>query len=101
VKLKTPITAGLKAVPPASLSILNGVPGINYRDNTVTFEAFTYREARRGIGALRRVAGEAYFRVLLETVEKKDNAQKIWEEHSYDLFMRWLDYESSRWKPPE
>jgi D-aminopeptidase len=39
IKPTLPIKAQLRAVPPASLSLLEGVPGINCKDNTVTFEA--------------------------------------------------------------
>ncbi|MGY8777018.1 MAG: M55 family metallopeptidase, partial [Longimicrobiales bacterium] len=38
MRLSEPVTAQLHAVPPANLSMLEGVPGINYADQRVTFQ---------------------------------------------------------------
>ena len=39
MKIGTPIKASLRVVPPASLSVLKSVPGIDYENETVTFMA--------------------------------------------------------------
>jgi D-amino peptidase len=101
VKLKIPFKAGLRAVPPASLSILRRLPGINYQNETVTFEAKDYWDARRnGWVALVRIAITGHYEVKWETLwEILDDSRKIGKEVMNNLYMRWLDYESGRWKP--
>lgn len=126
---KTPITAGLRASPPADLSILEGVPGIaSYQDQTVTFEAESFLQARRGMSALMRVARGGYRDVTLQTFARLDPARldpaceielsagnsaglevsrpscskRSWVPEPTDIpFLLWLDYESGRWAPPD
>lgn len=98
--LTTPLRAGLHAVPPASLASLNGVPGIAYKDQTVTFTAPDFRAAYDGVIALVGAARASYPQVLQETVRKQLDGQKIMADYSDALFIRWMDYESGRWQPP-
>ena len=100
VKLSTPITAQLRAVPPASLAQLDGVPGISYRDQTVTFEAQDYLEAYNGIEALIGVATRGYVSLLNEVLRGQDNVMDIMNGYTEILFQRWVDVESGRWEPP-
>jgi D-amino peptidase len=95
-----PISAALHAVPPASLESLKGVPGISYADNTVTFTAPDFKAAYDGVVGLVTAARPGYSSVLSETVRKLPDAPKVLAEYSDALFMRWMDYESGRWKPP-
>ena len=98
--LATPMRAGLHAVPPASLAALKGIPGITYADQTVTFAAPDFRAAYDGVIALVTAARASYSNVLVETVRKQPDGQRIMAEYSDALFMRWMDAESGRWKPP-
>jgi D-amino peptidase len=98
--LSTPMRAGLHAVPPASLAALKGIPGITYADETVTFTAPDFRAAYDGVIALVGAARASYSQVLQETVRKHPDGQKIMADYSDALFVRWMDYESGRWKPP-
>jgi D-amino peptidase len=98
--LATPMRAGLHAVPPASLAGLKGIPGITYADQTVTFTAPDFRAAYDGVIALVTAARASYSNVLVETVRKQPDGQKIMAEYGDALFVRWMDYESGRWKPP-
>lgn len=98
--LKTPLRAGLHAVPPASLATLKGIPGIAYADETVTFTAPDFRAAYDGVIALVGAARPAYAQVLRETVVKLPDGAKVMADYSDALFMRWMDYESGRWRPP-
>jgi D-amino peptidase len=99
VRFKTPIKAQLRAVHPASLKILKGVPGINYINNTVSFEAATYQEAYDGITALIRVATNGYTSLLREAVRESKEAGSIFDKYVIKLFTRWGEVESGRWKP--
>jgi D-amino peptidase len=98
--LATPMRAGLHAVPPASLAALKGIPGISYADETVTFTAPDFRAAYDGVIALVGAARASYTQVLQETVRKHPDGQKIMADYSDALFVRWMDYESGRWRPP-
>jgi D-amino peptidase len=97
--LKTPLRAGLHAVPPASLESLKGVPGITYKDQAVTFTAPDFRAAYDGVIGLVAAARGSYMTVLRETVQALPDGKKILADYSDALFMRWMDYESGRWRP--
>jgi D-amino peptidase len=98
--LSTPLQAGLHAAPPASLASLDGVPGINYANETVTFNAPDFGAAYAGVIALVNAATPAFSRVLQETVRKRPDGKQIMAEYSDALFMRWMDAESGRWQAP-
>jgi D-amino peptidase len=100
VKLSIPIKAQLRAVPPARLDQLEGVPGIAYKDQTVTFEAKDYLEAYNGIEALISVATRGYIRLINEALRDVENSEKILTKFREMLNQRWMDVESGRWEPP-
>jgi hypothetical protein len=93
--------AQLKAVHPASLKSLNGVPGIDYQNDTVNFEAADYQEAYDGITALIRVATQGYTSLLRESIRHSGEADAIFQYFEDLLVERWGDVESGRWNPPE
>lgn len=100
VELKKPITATLRAVHPARLSRMRDVPGINYKDNTVTFEAKDFLEVYQGIEGLIREATDGYDQVLRDVLVEKTDFREIVEAFGEKLTIRWLDVESGRWTPP-
>ena len=100
MKVAEPLEAGLHAVPPATLASLDGIPGIKYANETVTFTAPNYRAAYDGVLALVRAARAGYSGVLVENIRKLPDGKQIMANYSDSLFMRWMDYESGRWKPP-
>ncbi len=99
--LTEPVTAALRAVPPASLASLDGVPGIEYQDGVVTFEAADFGTAYDGLMALIGVARGSYTDVLWETLQRRGDARAITSEFVSALFQRWMDVESSRWSEPD
>ncbi|NJD20205.1 MAG: hypothetical protein FIA95_13105 [Gemmatimonadetes bacterium] len=98
MKLTTPVRAALRAVPPARLDMLDGVPGIEYRDQTVSFQADDFRAAYDGIMALVTVARGGYGDVLNEYLRSRD--PDILAGYSAFLAGRWWDVESGRWTQP-
>jgi hypothetical protein len=96
----SPIRAALRAVPPASLEPLAGVPGINYANNMVEFEAKDFGAAYDGVVALINVARQSYPQVLTEMIRSRPDGAKMLLEYSDRLFRRWEDMESGRWSPP-
>lgn len=100
VHLTLPIKAQLRAVYPARLNQLDGVPGIDYNDQTVTFTAENYQEAYDGITALIRVATRGYTRLLRDVIDKHDNARQIYKEFGEKIEVTWAEVESGLWNPP-
>jgi D-amino peptidase len=97
MKLTTPLVAALRAVPPARLDMMEGVPGIDYHDQTVTFQADDFRAAYDGVMALIGVAQEGYSDVLAEYL-RRDHPEAL-AGYSGVLARRWWDVESGRWSP--
>ena len=100
MRLSEPATAQLHAVPPADLSVLAAVPGIDYADQRVTFSASDFRTAYDGLVGLVAVARGGYAGVMSETARSMVGPA-FGPTYSDALFDRWLDFESDRWSPPE
>jgi D-amino peptidase len=98
--LTLPIKAQLRAVYPARLDQLEGVPGIDYKDQTVTFTAENFQEAYDGIAAFIGVATRGYVRLLGDVIDTHDNARQIYEEYGEKIESIWVEVESGLWKPP-
>ena len=98
VELTTPVQAGLRAYHPASLKIMDGIPGVYFQENTVRFEAEDFFEAYDGIVSLIGVARSNYSKILLETVKQQENSTEILKQASNSLIAHWVDVESGRWE---
>lgn len=101
IKPTLPIKARLRAVHPARLSFLKDIPGVNCKDNTVTFEAATYQEAYDGIETLIGVATIGYLYLLDEVIENRDDAKVIYKDFLDLRGKRWSDVEDGKWTPPK
>lgn len=99
MRLVEPVEAQLHAVPPADLSMLDGVPGIRYADQRVTFTADQFRGAYDGLVELVTVARGGYSGVVAETARSMAGPA-FGPTYSDALFARWLDFESGRWERP-
>lgn len=91
-----PIHASLHAVPPASLAALEGIPGMNYADNTYTFATEDLREAYDGLVQVVGLATSGYASVLREVVMARDDGREIFDAYGAALSQRWFDQESGR-----
>lgn len=100
MKVNTPIFASLHAVPPASLRFLDGVPGLDYSDDTFTFVADDMRHAYDGLVEVVGVATAAYLDLLREVVRRHPDGDEIMAEFRAALTLRWFDQESGRYDPP-
>jgi D-amino peptidase len=100
ITVTTPVQAALHAVHPASLTMMEGVPGINYANNTVSFTAPDFQAAYDGVSALVNVARAGYTSVLQETIRAHSAGAEINDRNRNDLFGRWMDVESGRYTPP-
>lgn len=100
MRVTTPITATLHAVPPADISVLDSVPGITYADQRVTFVAPDLHQTYRGLVKLVGVATRAYTRLLNEELRARPQGEEILSAYSDRLERRWFDVESGRWTAP-
>jgi D-amino peptidase len=86
--LSTPITAALRVVPPADLSILRRVPGLEYEDQKVTFVAGNFADAYEGMRGLLDVAQSGYY----------DIAAKLLLNQGDDAFQQFKDAVFEAWQ---
>ena len=100
--VNTPVRAALRVVPPASLAMLNGVPGISLSSDRkeATFVAPDFLAAYDGVVALIGVARLSYPQVQAEVVRAHQDSASIIRLQRERLMERWLDVESGRWSPP-
>jgi len=100
LKIQTPVQTALHARPPSSLAVLDSVPGINYKDETVSFTAPDFEHAYRGILSLGSVASLAAANsTMREALRQQPNYAELMRSVGEFRINRWLDYESGRWKP--
>ena len=99
VAFTEPLTAGLRTQFPADHSILEGVPGIDYKDKTVTFQARTFREAYEGIEELIQVAGAGRMRLLQEYLRQSEYGPKVLKESRAYMFKKYNDWIEGKWDP--
>jgi len=94
-----PLTAGLRTQYPADHSVLEGVPGIDYKDRTVTFPAKTYREAYDGIVELIQVAGLGRLKLMQEYLAQSEQGPQIQKEIRGYMFKKYEDWIAGKWDP--
>ena len=100
MSLATPVVATLEAVPPASLIMMDGVPGVNYVDNRVTFEAGDFQGAYDGVNALIAVASGASLRAGVAQLNS-DGGEPPGTRLVEGIIRVWIEQESSGSAPPQ
>lgn len=94
-----PVQAGVRAVPPADLSVLRDVPGVNFHEGQVSFVAPTLSEALPALRALRAIAAELGGRPYVDEMMRKrsdwDGIHRATEAGFWELWMK-LETERSR-----
>jgi D-amino peptidase len=100
MKVNTPIFTSLHAVPPASLRFLDGVPGLDFENNTLTFVTEDLRDAYEGLVEIVGVARVGYLGLLQEVVREREDAAEIMAAFRQALDKRWYDQESGRYERP-
>lgn len=91
VKLIEPIDAVVRAHPPASLSVLEGVPGVRYSKGEVSFSAPDFLTAYRGTESLIRISDLEYNQVLYEIIRKRNDRREIFGEYLDALATRGIE----------
>ena len=100
MKAPAPLRVGLRAVPPADISALDGIPGIAYADSTATV---TVDSLKAGYDVLTRMVGIAtsgYSSQLMGILASRPDARQIMGAFRDRIGQTWFDYESGRWKAP-
>ena len=80
---------------------MEGFPGVDYKDNSVTFVTDDLADAYDGLVAIVGVARRSYSGVLVEQLRAHPNGGEILDAYGVALTERWLDVESDRWSAPE
>jgi D-amino peptidase len=97
--LSTPITAALRVVPPADLTILSRVPGLDYEDQKVTFAADNFAEAYEGMRGLLGVAQSGYYDIAANLLLSQGDS--AFQQFKEAVFEAWQAAADTTTKPPE
>lgn len=100
MRAPAPLRFGIRAVPPASLALVDGLPGIDYADSTATFTADSLRHAYDVAGTLIGLATIGYQSHLRRAVRASADGEAILTEFRRGVDRTWFDYESGRWRAP-
>src|SRR5258706_13580552 len=103
VRVEEPARIAIRAVPPASLDLFPNFPGVKYADHTVTFVApsFTPEGFLQMVAVIEVAAALGRSELLAEMLEADPKTKGTMATLQERYFLRWLDVESGRWKPPE
>ena len=96
----TPLDIGVRAVPPANLAPLEGLPGLSYADSTATYAVDSLRVAYDVTLALVRNATRGYASQLARASREEPNGPEIMDRFRRYVGETWFDYESGRWQTP-
>lgn len=96
LKLTLPTEVRVSAMKPWDMSWFSAIPGVNYRDNGVSFTAHTFPDAYRGIKALSSGTVFNYYDVLERAVHELPNAAAIELQLEREYKRMWLEAERSR-----
>lgn len=102
MRVREPMTVTLRTVPPADLSALKNMPGIDYsepglapQDAAVTIDAENWDAAMSGMWSMIGVARGGYMKHTIEQYEREGEHRKF--DEFYERRMRvWIDQESGR-----
>jgi D-amino peptidase len=100
MRVSTPIRAGLRAVPPADLSFLSGIPGFDFEAGVLSFTTDDLRSAYDGLVETVGLATLGYGRILQEVVRGRPDAGEILAAYRRAVDQRWYDQESGRYEAP-
>jgi D-amino peptidase len=96
LKLRLPAEVRVSAIKPWDMSWLGRIPGVNYRDNGVTFTAQEFPDAYRGIKALSAGTVFNYYDVIEKAVHDLPDAAAIELQLEREYKRMWLEAERSR-----
>ncbi len=100
MSLEPPLRVEFRAVHPASLSLLERVPGVDYSDGSVSFIAVDFAEAYRAVQGLLAIAEQGYDRVLWDTIEAHPSGHELERQFVDRLLDRYAEAENGEWAPP-
>jgi D-amino peptidase len=93
-----PVEAQVSAFPPADLQWLADMPGIAYRDQTVTFTASDAQSAYRGMQAIGTAAMYGYSDALFRALKPEPNAKQVELRAIAEWDQKWEASERQRTK---
>jgi len=95
-----PIRVAVRAVPPANMKWLEGMPGVQYANETVTFSAHNVVAAYRGVGPIVAALAFSFSDAENTAFERLPDAAALQHQGMVELYRRWFAAESSLAPPP-
>ncbi len=99
IAARAPIEMGVRAYPPVSLDVLDGVPGVAFRDGAVFFQAESMVAAGPDLNAILDVAGASLAPIAYEKLDSLMGLEPSLRLFYTKVSERWLDYQSGTWTP--
>lgn len=96
VRLTGPFNVAVRAVAPANMKWLKGMPGVQYADETVTFSANDVVAAYRGIGPIVTALAFSFADAESSVVDRLPNAPALRQQGMQELYRRWFAAESGQ-----
>lgn len=94
MSVRRPVNVAVRAVPPASMAWLEGMPGVSYADETVSFVAQDIFGAFRGMTPVITALNFSFHDAETSAFRALPQAEKLGAQGIEELFRRWFAAES-------
>ena len=94
VSMPGPMRVAVRAVPPANMKWLEGMPGVEYSDDTVSFTAANVVAAYRGMGPIVNALAVSFSDAELSAFDAQPDAELKRRQGMEELYRRWFEAES-------
>lgn len=96
VTTREPVKVSVRAVPPANMTWIKNMPGINYANETVSFSAPDFVQAYPGMNTLVRAITFSLNTYMNQPFTQLANAKQLENDGRKELFRIWMDAEAGR-----
>ena len=97
--LRAPVRMQVHAIPPASLEWLKDFPGVEYRDQTVSYTAPDMAAAYRSMRPIVWAMGSSYDDAERTVIDRHPDGARLHYDGEIELFRRWIASESGKPEP--
>lgn len=95
MKLSAPVEVAVRAVPPASFRWLRDMPGVRFKDDTVSFTASDAAQAYIGVRPLVTAMHSSFNSIERSVLNKHPDGSRLKYDGRIELFRRWIEAESA------
>jgi D-amino peptidase len=96
MNVRSPVQVTVRAVPPANMKWLKGMPGVQYENEQVSFNAVDMVAAYQGAATIAEALGPSFSDAELSFFNAQPDAGQQRQKGMEELYRRWFEAESGK-----